>query len=144
MRLNPEYVLNRDCTRFFRLFTCKKLSLGTDCYRPPRYTFVKFLCNNVCVCRFLTLLKTFFNSLALQSSAGYGLVVTRGFVITHNDATQSVALLWMSDQLVAETSTWQQTQPTNIHAPVGFEPMIVIGERPLGPALKTFTKLYFV
>jgi hypothetical protein len=29
----------------------------------------------------------------------------RGFVITHNDATQSVGLLCMSDQLVVETST---------------------------------------
>jgi hypothetical protein len=30
---------------------------------------------------------------------------SRGFLITHNDATQSVVLLWASDQLVAETST---------------------------------------
>ena len=28
-----------------------------------------------------------------------------GFLITHNDAPQSVGLLWTSDQLVAETST---------------------------------------
>ena len=27
------------------------------------------------------------------------------FLITHNDAPQSVGLLWTSDQLVAETST---------------------------------------
>jgi hypothetical protein len=44
-------------------------------------------------------------SLALQPSAGYGLLVTRSFLITHNDAPQSVGLLWTSDQLVAETST---------------------------------------
>jgi hypothetical protein len=44
-------------------------------------------------------------SLALQSSAGYGLLVTRRFVITHNEAPQTVGLLWTSDQLVAETST---------------------------------------
>ena len=31
----------------------------------------------------------------------------RGFLITHNDAPQSVGLLWMSDQSIAETSTWQ-------------------------------------
>jgi hypothetical protein len=43
-------------------------------------------------------------SLALQSSVGYGLV-SRGFVITYNYASQSVGLLWTSDQLVAETST---------------------------------------
>jgi hypothetical protein len=29
----------------------------------------------------------------------------RGFLITHNDAPQSVGLLWTSDQLVGETST---------------------------------------
>jgi hypothetical protein len=29
----------------------------------------------------------------------------RGFLITHNDAPQLVKLLWMSEQLVAETST---------------------------------------
>ena len=43
-----------------------------------------------------------------------------GFLITHNDAPQSVGLLWTSDQLVAETSTWQHiTLITNIHAPGG-------------------------
>jgi hypothetical protein len=30
---------------------------------------------------------------------------TLGFLITHNDAPQSVELLWTSDLLVAETST---------------------------------------
>jgi hypothetical protein len=44
-------------------------------------------------------------SLALQPSAGFGLLVSRGFLITHNDAPQSVGLLWTNDQLVAETST---------------------------------------
>jgi hypothetical protein len=29
----------------------------------------------------------------------------RGFTITHSDTTQSVGLLWTSDQPVAETST---------------------------------------
>jgi hypothetical protein len=49
--------------------------------------------------------------LSLQPSAGYGLLVARGFLITH-DAPQSVGLLWTSDQLVAETSTWQHTTDT--------------------------------
>jgi hypothetical protein len=44
-------------------------------------------------------------SLALQPTAGYNLLVTRGYLITHNDAPQSVGLLRTSDQLVAETST---------------------------------------
>jgi len=35
-----------------------------------------------------------------------------GFWITHNDAPKSVGLLWTSDQLVAETSTWQHTTLT--------------------------------
>ena len=40
---------------------------------------------------------------------------------SHNKAPQSVGLLWMSDQLVAETSTWQHTNlTTNIHAPGGI------------------------
>jgi hypothetical protein len=30
-------------------------------------------------------------------------------LITHNDAPQSVGLIWTSDKLVAETSTWQHT-----------------------------------
>jgi len=34
------------------------------------------------------------------------------FQITHNDAAQSAGLLWTSDQLVAETSTWQHTTLT--------------------------------
>ena len=34
------------------------------------------------------------------------------YMITHNDATQSVGLLWTSDQLVAETSTRQHTTLT--------------------------------
>jgi hypothetical protein len=33
----------------------------------------------------------------------------RGFLITHNDAPQSVGLLWTSDQLVAEISAWLHT-----------------------------------
>jgi hypothetical protein len=53
----------------------------------------------------LLLLLLLLFSLDLQPSAGYGLLLSRGFLITHNDAPQSVGLLWTSDQLVAETST---------------------------------------
>jgi hypothetical protein len=52
---------------------------------------------------FLTVFILFY--LVLQPSAGYGLLVSRGFLITHNDATQSVGILWTSDQLVAEAAT---------------------------------------
>jgi hypothetical protein len=45
----------------------------------------------------------------------------RGFLITHNDAPQSVGLLWTSDQLITESSTWQHTtHKTNIHATSGI------------------------
>jgi hypothetical protein len=37
--------------------------------------------------------------------AGFSLLVFRGLLITHNDAPQSVGLLWTSDQSVTETST---------------------------------------
>jgi len=45
-----------------------------------------------------------------------------GFYITQNDAPQSVEVLWTSDQLVAETSTWQHkhSQQTHIQGPGGI------------------------
>ena len=48
---------------------------------------------------------------------------TRFLYHTHNDAPQSVGLLWTSDQPDTETSTWQHTkhsQQRNIHAPGGI------------------------
>jgi hypothetical protein len=52
--------------------------------------------------------------------AGFSLLIFRGFLITHNDVPQSVGLLWTGNQSVAETSTWQHSQQTNIHAPGGI------------------------
>jgi len=43
--------------------------------------------------------------LARQPPSGPGPPHSRGFYITHNDAPQSVGLLWTSDQPGAETST---------------------------------------
>jgi hypothetical protein len=61
------------------------------------------------MCIYLNYIYTYiylhFVSVELQPSEGCGLLVSRGFVITLNDAPQSVGLLWTSDQLVAETST---------------------------------------
>jgi len=37
--------------------------------------------------------------------SGSGPPHSRGFQITHDDAPQSVGLLWTNDQFVAETST---------------------------------------
>ena len=69
----------------------------------------------------ITLPVYFFFPVALRPSAGHGLLileVSRSH--THNDASQSVGLLWTSDQLVAETSSLQHSQQTNIHAPSGI------------------------
>ena len=57
-----------------------------------------------------------------------------GSTITHRH-TDSVRLLWISDQPVAETFTWQHTTLTrDIHPPTPlppavFEPAISAGER---------------
>jgi len=47
--------------------------------------------------------------LSKQPPSGPGPPHSRGFWITHNDAPQSVGLLWTGDQPDAETSTWQHT-----------------------------------
>jgi hypothetical protein len=54
---------------------------------------------------FIILLIRILFSLVLQPSAGCDLLGSRGFLITHNDAPQSVGPLRTSDQPVAETST---------------------------------------
>jgi len=60
--------------------------------------------------------------LGATAPIGPGTPHSRGFFITHNDASQSVGLLWTSDQFVAETSILQHTTVTtdNIHAPGGI------------------------
>ena len=62
---------------------------------------------------------------------------TKFLYYTHNDTPQSVGLLWTSDQLVAETSTWKDTTlTTDIYmSPAGFEPTISADERPQTYAL---------
>jgi len=44
-------------------------------------------------------------SVGLRPNAGHDLLILEVFYITHNDAPQSVGLLWTDDQLVAETFT---------------------------------------
>ena len=53
-----------------------------------------------------------FGATAPPPPSGAGPPHSRGFQITHNDVPQSVGLLWTSDQLVAETSTWQHATLT--------------------------------
>jgi hypothetical protein len=54
-------------------------------------------------------------SMAVQPSAGYGLLVSRGFLITQNDPPQSVGLLWTSDSS-SQRPLLDNTQQTNVHA----------------------------
>jgi len=59
-----------------------------------------------------------------------------GLLINKTSLSQSVGLLWMSDQPVAETSTWQLTtltierQRVTSMPPAGFEPTIPASQRP--------------
>jgi hypothetical protein len=65
---------------------------------------------------------------------------------SHNDAPHSVGLIWTSDQLVAETSTWQHTTITRNRrqcSRVGFEPVTSASERPVGSAFPV-TLLFYV
>jgi len=76
--------------------------------------------------------------LACRLPSGPGPPNSPGFKITHSDAPQSVGHLWTSDQLVAETSTWQHTTLTTDkypRPPVGFETKNSAGERPQTYAL---------
>ena len=61
---------------------------------------------------------------------------------SHSDTPHWLGLLWTSDQLDAEASTWQHTthirdteRERDIHAPTGFEPTIPASERPQTHAL---------
>jgi len=51
------------------------------------------------------LLVSFFLSFGATAPSELGHPHSRGFYIAYNGATQSVGLLWTSDQLVTETST---------------------------------------
>ena len=59
-----------------------------------------FVCLFVCFLGVTTLLVV----ISTAPVAGFSLLI-RGVLITHNDAPQSVGILWTSGQSVAETST---------------------------------------
>ena len=64
--------------------------------------------------------KTRFLTTVQQPPGGQGLLIIEDSR-SHPDTSHSVGLLWMSDQLDAETSTWQHTTlPTDIHSPGGI------------------------
>ena len=73
---------------------------------------VSLECGSLCVC--------LIDCCCRNSSSGPGPPHSRGCYITHNEAPQSVGPLWTSDQLVSETSTWQHSKQTSIHAPGGI------------------------
>jgi hypothetical protein len=73
--------------------------------------------------------------MALRPNAGHGLLIleaSRSHTHTHNDAPQSVGLLWTCDQLIAQRPLPDNTNTHNRQTsipPVGFEPTIPAGER---------------
>jgi hypothetical protein len=69
--------------------------------------------------------------MAQQPPLGQGLLIIEDSR-SHSNTPQRVGLLWMSDQLLAETSTWQHTtlnRQTSM-PPAGFELIIPATERP--------------
>jgi hypothetical protein len=50
-------------------------------------------------------MKFYFVCFGATAPSGTGPPHSQGFYITYNDAPQSVGLLWVSDQFVAETYT---------------------------------------
>ena len=81
--------------------------------------------------------KAQFFFLARQPPVGQGLLIHEVSKITHQDPSQSVGLLWTSDQFFAEISTWKHNTH-NIQTSMpseGFEPTIPADERPQSYAL---------
>jgi hypothetical protein len=72
------------------------------CNLPASAKYNEFQCNVASLIVFIYLITIFSGSAAQR---GLWTPRSRGFLITHNDAPQSVGLNWTSDQLVAETST---------------------------------------
>ena len=76
-------------------------------------------------------IKTFFFAVALRPNADHGrliLEVSRLHTTTHHSRQDSSGRVISLSQRPLPDNT-QHLQPTNIHAPVGFEPTISAGER---------------
>ena len=71
---------------WFFVLVCFEVGAGTELAVIPTdfYLFIYF-------------------AVALRPNAGHSLLILEVFSITHNDAPQSVRLLWKSEQLVAES-----------------------------------------
>ena len=91
-----------------------------------------------------------FLPMAQQTLGSQNLLIVEASNSRSKKTPQSVGLLWASDQLVADTSTWQHTTRTRDRRPcppTGFEPTISAGERPQTHALyraATGTGLFFL
>ena len=90
---------------------------------------IVFLCIGICFSTGLLFISPF--SYGATAQRGPCLHHSLGFKITHIDASQSVGLMWKGDQLISETSTWQNTSLTSERhqwpssSPTEFEPAIL-------------------
>jgi len=76
-----------------------------------------------------------FFSLSRRPDAFQGLLIHK-VSRSHSDTPQSVGLLWTSDRLVSETSTWQHSQQTDINAPGGIRTRNPSIRAPADPRLR--------
>ena len=107
---------------------------------PIEYVFsvIPFIISRFLWCRFWINTNTIYIfSVALRPNAGHGLPileVSRSHTTTHHSRQDSSGQVISSSPRPLPNNT-QHSQQTNIHAPVGFEPTISAGERPLTYAL---------
>jgi hypothetical protein len=71
----------------------------------------------------------------LQPNAAYGLLIHEGFLITHNDASQWVGLLWSVRRRDLYLTTHNTHNTQTSMPPAGFESTISAGEWPQTYAL---------
>jgi hypothetical protein len=78
-------------------------------YETIFYTFSDIVCtSNIIIAIYIIIIIVVIIIVIISGTAtqrGLWPPRSRGFLITHNDAPQSVGLLWTSNQLVAETCT---------------------------------------
>jgi hypothetical protein len=85
---------------FFMIAASSPTPIPLAASRHKRMTYTSCCCIRR---RAVSLFKRLFSWFCGQT-AGDGLLVSRGFVITQNDEPQSAVLPWTSDQILAETS----------------------------------------
>jgi hypothetical protein len=117
--INPGQIIYFPLIRVSCTNIWKTIVMLTLCMYVCMYACM-YVCMHVCmyVCVYYYYFIIVFSGSASQS--GLWPPRPRGFLITHNDAPQSVQLVWTSDQLVAETSTWQHTIHTTDKHPCSW------------------------